>query len=289
MTMSRKTTLLLVALLTFLVSTAFAGEKVRVAFLSGHVTSGSYSNSLQRNSILSETVHLSYFPSLEYGSDLKIGNSTLKRNLSLTEINGNSFGGTFFWTPKTTHGTLLGGRVSLLNMGSDDPNSDKTLIPYLSIIYKSPDLRKYIDLGYANTGYNDTTAHQITLTSGFFIFNDWAWLQSRAYYIDLSNAVQNKNNTFALEESLIYYVLPGRASLSFYGMLGQRIYAYSPDLQTAYNLSDIQNGSGGMSASYSLSKRWSVYGDVTYESYKNNQIEDRYSVVYSTAGAVFVF
>ena len=220
---------------------------------------------------------------------LKIGNSQLKRKQSLPDIHGNSFAGTAFFTPKRGNSSFFGGTVSLLSVQSDDSNSDNTLIPYLSLIYKSPDFRTYIDLGYAHTGYNDTTANQITLTGGFSIFKDWVWSHARVYHIDLSETVQRKNNTFAFEERLIYYVLPGKANLSLYGMVGQRIYAYDPDLHASYNLSDIQSGSAGVSANYNLSKRVSLYGDATYELYNNNDRADRYNVIYSTAGASVTF
>ncbi|MBI5326794.1 MAG: hypothetical protein HZB80_00620 [Deltaproteobacteria bacterium] len=266
-----------------------AQEKGQAVSLSGHGTYGAYSGSTQRDNIISETLNLSYIPNPENGLNLTVKNSSLNLKSPLNDINGTNIGAEYLWTPKTEKGSFIGGKVGALYINSDDQNSDNTFIPFLAMLYKSPDLRKYFDFGYARTAYNDTTANQFTVTGGVSLFNDFVWSQTRLYYIDLTQMVQGKKNTFAVEERFTYYAIPEKLSLTLYGMLGQRIYAYDPDLQTAYNLSDIHEGSAGVSLNYNLTKSVSVYGDVTYEYYNNNNIDDKYNVQYSTAGISISF
>ncbi|MBI4826677.1 MAG: hypothetical protein HY807_09725 [Nitrospirae bacterium] len=275
---------IIVLLSMFIALPVFAEEKGEAISVFGHITYGSYSGSAERDDIISETLNLSYIPAPEYGASLKINNSNLNRKSPLGDINGTNVGLTYFLMPKRADGSAIGGKVSILHISSDDINSDNTFIPYVSAIYNSADLRKHLDLGYARTEYTDTRADQFTITGGVSLFNDWIWSQTRLFYIDLSEKVQDKENAFAVEERLTYYAIPKQLSISLYGMLGQRIFAYDPDLNTAYNLSDVQNGSAGVSVNYNLSKAVSVYGDVTYEAYKNNYIADRYNITYGTAG-----
>jgi hypothetical protein len=216
---------------------------------------------------------------------------------SYDDINDTNIGGTISWTPQMSGGGYLGGRISLLHIGSTDDNSDNTYIPYLSVVYKSGDLSKYLDLGFAHTQFNDSTASQYTVTGGISLFDGWVWSQTRLYYIDLSKRVPNKGSTFAAEERLTYYVIPKKLDVSLYGMAGQRIYAYDPDMNSSYNLSHVQTGSAGISANYNFTKNFALYADVTeeiykqitYVSYLDQTFSDYYNVTYYTAGIRFTF
>lgn len=281
--------LILFLLLLSVAFPVYAEEKQSGLSVSGNVTYGSYSNSIQRDTITLETLNLSYIPSAEYGAGLTLANSVLERKATLDNINGTNVGGTYFWTPKLSGGGYLGGKISLLHVNSDDANSDNTNIPFIALIYKSANLKQYLELGYAHTAYDDSTARQYTFTGGFSLFNDWVWSQTRLCYIDLSKKVFNKSNTFSVEERLTYFVIPKKLYLSLYGMLGEKIYAYDPDLNASYNLPDVLNGSAGFSANYNFTKTFAAFADITYESYKNELISDSYGVTYSTVGIRFNF
>lgn len=257
--------------------------------VSAQGTYGSYANSVQRARITSEILRISYVPDDDYGAGVKLNTYVLKRKAQLDDITGTNLGVTMFWTPKTEEGDFIGGVISVLSMKSSDSTSDKALIPYAAIIYKSPDLRHYFDAGYAQTSYVGSSANQVTLTSGSSLFQDWAWSQTRLYYITVTKQAQNSERVYALEERFTWYALPRELSFSLYGMLGQRIYAYDPDLQTAYSMPDVQTGSAGLTVVYNLSSSITVYGDVTREWYNDKDIADRYRATYGTLGMTFQF
>lgn len=267
----------------------FADKKESPISVLSHVTYGDYSGSAQRERIISETLNISYIPSPNYGLSFNVYNSKLDRKSPLEDIDTTIPSLSYFMFFKLNTDDCLGGRISVLNVQSDDKNSDGTTIPYLSFIYKTPDAAKYIDMGYTHMDYDDAAARQVTLTGGIALFNQWVWSQTRLYYIDLSKKVQDKSSTFAVEERLTYYAIPKKLTLTLYGLLGQRIYAYDPDLGIAYGLPDIQKGSVGLTIAYNFTKALSIYGDVTYEKYKNKTINDNYNVIYETLGLKYSF
>ncbi|MBU0600220.1 hypothetical protein KKB84_00245 [bacterium] len=284
--MSKRVIIVFLGMLMLLASSSvFAFEKEETFLpLGGHITYGSYSNSNQRESIISETMNCSYLinsssiPVFNSNLDFKLCQSNLTRKFPLSKIKGISSSLTYSCLEQLKTTDYLGARISATYIKSDDKNSNNTLIPYGSLIYKSSDFSKYLDFGYSRTAYKDTTIDQITLTGGTALFNWRTWLQTRLYYISLNKKVQEKDRVLAIEERFTYYAIPQRLSLAFYGMLGKRIYAYDPDLEAAYNLSDIQKGSGGLSATYNLTKALSMFGDITYEAYENKDISNDYSV-----------
>jgi hypothetical protein len=250
-----------------------------------------------RKDLYSEKLNLAYAHGAEFGGGLNVSGSHINMKLSYDDIRDTNIGGTMFWTPKMSGGSYLGGKVSVLHVSSTDENSDDTYIPFVSVIYKSADLSKYLDLGFAHTQYNDSTASQYTITGGISLFDGWVWSQTRLYFIDLSKEVPNKKNTFAAEERLTYYVIPQKLDVSLYGLVGQRIYAYDPDLNSSYNLSHVQTGSAGVSANYNFTKNFAVFCDVTHELYKqisyveflDQTFADNYGVTYYTAGVRVTF
>jgi len=287
----------MVLLLLCVAVPVFAEENADVFSMSGQGTYGFYSGSMNRDNLYSEKLNLTYAHGAEYGGGLSVAGLHIYMKSPNDDINDVNVGGTIYWTPKMSSGGFVGARVSVLRVGSSDDNSDDTYIPYVSLIYKSSDLSKYLDLGYARTEFIDSTANQYTLTGGISLFNGWVWSQIRLYFIDLTKKVSDKGNVFAAEERLTYYVIPKKLDVSLYGLAGRRIYAYDPDLNSSYNLSHIQTGSAGLSANYNFTKNFAVYGDVTHELYKqityaasvNKNIEDNYGVTYYTAGVRFTF
>jgi hypothetical protein len=275
-----------------------AEEKSDVFSMSGQGTYGSYSGSMFRDSLYSERLNLNYAHGVEYGGGLTAAGSHINMKYGGgDDINDTNLGGTLFWTPKTSGGSYIGAKVSLLNITGTFDNYDGMYIPYVSVIFKSSDLSKYLDLGYARSEFNDTTASQYTLTGGISLFNGWVWSQTRLYFIDLTIKVPNKGSTFAVEERLTYYVVPQKFDVSLYGMAGQRIYAYDPDINSSYNLDHVQTGSAGISANYNFTKNFAAFADVTYELYKQvgyNPFEnmyhyDNYATTYYTAGLRVTF
>ncbi len=280
---------LAIGTLVLMAMPALAAESEGPFSVTGQFTYGSYSGSVERKSITSETLNAAYNPAPDFGANINLYHSDLDRKSPLDNEATTNFGATVFKFLQLGNRGSIGGRFSGTYVTSDDKNSDDTFIPYFSIMYKTPDSSKYVDIGYANSSYRDTTVNQYTLTGGIALFNWWTWSQTRIYFIDLSKDLQGKGSTFAVEERFTYYAIPKKLTLTGYVLLGQRIFAYDPDLGLVYNLGDVQKGSGGVTASYNFTKQINAYADVTYEAYKNETINDRYDAIYWTVGVRYKF
>lgn len=268
---------------------ALAAEIEGPFSVTGQFTYGNYSGSTERKSITSETLNAAYNPAPDFGANINLYHSDLVRRSPLENEATTNVGATVFKYFQAGNSGSIGGRLSGTYVTSDDKNSDNTFIPYLSIMYKTPDSSKYVDIGYANSSYRDTTVNQYTVTGGIELFNWWTWSQTRLYFINLSKNIEGKGNTFAVEERFTYFAIPKKLTLSAYVLLGQRIFAYDPDLGIVYNLGDIQKGSGGLTASYNITKNLTAFGDITYEAYKNGTISNNYYGTYWTVGMKYRF
>lgn len=273
----------------FMVSPVFAEAQKEVLSVDVHATYGKYSDSVQRDKIESGTVNLQFAPNIDDSIALAWHTSKLTRKAPLDNIDGTTWAATLTKFFALDNNGYLGGTAKVLYNKSDDTNSDHRTIPYVALAYKTPDRSKYVDIGYAYTEFVSPTINQYTATGGIALFDGWVWSQTRLYYIHLSKEVQGKTNTFAVEERLSYFAIPQTLTLSLYGMLGERIYVFDPDLTTAYTLPDIQTGSAGATVTWNLSKELSIYADGTYEAYNNADINNKYSVLYGTVGVKFSF
>jgi len=252
-------------------------------YLSGSVTYGDYMKSIERDYILTERVNLSVIPDLTSGLTFHFENVKLSKNAGYEDINQNQYGiSGYKAVPVEAVNGYLGGRLDVQYLNSDDALTDNTAIPYVAFTYKSNDGGLYLDLGYAHSAYNHPDVNQYTATVGASLLNGKSWSQTRFYVIDLNETTQGQNTTYAVEERLSYYVVPDKLTLSLYGLLGERIFAYDPDIYEVYNLADVQKGSLGGTVSYQLTPALKVLGDLTWEAYKNHDINDDYSVLYGT-------
>lgn len=265
----------------------FSQENKESVSVSGYVTQGTYSDSVYRRSIKSQTMSIFYAPAPDYGLTLNVARSKVYYNPPLAPIEGTNTGISFFKYFDTGTSGYLGGKISATTIKSDDTNSDGALVYYMSVMRKPHGEDAYYDLGFSYANYKDTSASQLTLTGGMALFNWWAWSQTRIYVITQSKKIKE---TVAIEERFTYYAVPKKLTLTFYGILGQRVYAYDPDLGAVYNLPDTQRGStGGVSVTLSPIKSLSLIGDITYETYENEGINNSYTVKYTTLGLQYTF
>lgn len=303
--------LFLVLLLLYIVismkSLSSAEEKIDVFSVSGQETYGTYNNSIFRHDIYTETFNLNYAHGVLYGGGLTASISNISTQSSpvgvmtsgfhynfnpIGEIRGYNVGGTVFYTPMISGGSFVGGKVNLLRIHSSDANSNDTYIPYVSLIFKSADLSKYFDIGYARTGFRDSAADQYTLTGGFSLFKDYVWFQTRLCFIDLSKLVSNSGETFAVEEHITFFAIPEKLNFTVSGLVGKKIYGYDPDLNSSYNLADILTGSMGITANYNFTKNVAVFVDVTHEFYRmliTGFNDNNYGATYFTGGVRGIF
>lgn len=268
-----------------------AEEEASKVSVTGQTTFGSFSSSSDKSSLTTETININYTPSVETSLNLSVANSKIRNKPPDGYTDQITTWLAFSQAFKLKDGGSLGGKWSLLHIRTNDSMSDKILIPAAVVFYKTDDFRGYADAGYAYTPRKDgVSINQLTFTGGVSLFNDRLWSSTRLFLIGISRNVQNRDRTFAVEQKFTYYAIPKRLALTFYGLIGERFYAYEPDTGSTYGPFDIQTGSVGLTASYDISKSLSVFGDVTKENYlKEVPRRLRHNATYSTLGVTYKF
>ncbi|MBI4828094.1 MAG: hypothetical protein HY804_04685 [Nitrospinae bacterium] len=193
-------------------------------------------------------------------------------------------GATVFHTIPLAPDGRLGVRASVVNVKSDDANSDATNVPYGQVSWKSSGY--YADFGAASAAYHKAVAVQYSLTGGVSFFDGALRSQTRVYYTTLSDTLQDRDSTLAVEERVTLAV---SKQLIFSASVtpGEKMYPYLPDLNYANNSSDLQTGSANLRASYHVTPAMSLTGDVTVERYWNKPLNNSYGVTYWTIGVSY--
>jgi hypothetical protein len=265
-----------------------AAESSAPLSLTAQTTYGSYGGSAERKDLVSEVATLAYETG-QFGASVAVRNWKLFRTSPLGNLSGITGNASLYARKKIGTEGFVGASTALTYLTGNDSNTDRILIPFGAITCKTPDGGQYFDIGYAVMDYRDSTANQVTATYGIALFDRYVWSQTRLYYIDLSKPVQGKGLTFAAEERLTWYVVPAVFSVTLSGMVGQRVYAYDPDLRIAYTMPDIQRESGGLTATWEITPSLRLFGDVTYETYEKRSINNSYSATYGTVGLTYTF
>ena len=276
-------------LLSALPASVHAAGVAPAVSLSGQATYGAYGGSEQRKDIFSESAALVYQPPTGMGASILGRDETLHRKDGLSTVRETDAGLSLFETAGIGRDGYLSVCGSFTRIFSDDRDSDRTNILYGAVSGKLPESSLYLDLGVARSGYASTSARQVTATAGFQLFDPRLYLRTRLFYINLSSPVEGERNSVALEERLYWYLLPGRLTLTLYGLAGRRVHAYDPDTGIPYTQPDIQRGSAGLTALYAVTPALRLYLDETGEAYRNDSIDNRYIGVYSTLGVAYTF
>jgi hypothetical protein len=251
-------------------------------------TYGFYSGSDERKSLLAEAVSAVYATE-EFGASVAARNWKLTRVSTLGNLSGLDTNVSLYGREKLGTAGYVGGTVALNYLTSDDSNTNRKFVPYGAISCLTPDGGQYVDFGFAHSEYADTNVNQYSATFGISFFDRYLWSQARLYYNNLSSTVQGKGHTFAMEEQLTWFALPGKVSLTLSGRIGQSIYGYNQDSGIAYTMPDIQKESGGLTATWNITPSLRMLGDVVYERYEKSSISNSYGATYSTLGLAYKF
>lgn len=167
--------------------------------------------------------------------------------------------GRYHFTPDQIPGRLTT-RLDLHYINNNDVtrNTDKVKTYAPQISYLSADKRRYLDLGYARSLYQeDLHVEQWTPTVGLG-FNEGAdWLQFRGWFIASSNQArsQGKSSTQALEMKWTHWLgqNPLRIDNIKFGLVeGERIYAVDGDAGSVANLADVNRGAASVGAEWKV-------------------------------------
>lgn len=285
--MKLKSTILTLGVLSFAAQLNAADAPAPIS-IEAHGTYGSYAGSVERKNFSAENVAIDYATEA-FGASAAVRRWDLSRTNSLGDLNGTDTNVLLYARKKVGNEGYWGVNAAATYLSNNDSNTDKTLVPYGAIAYKTSDGGNYFDVGFASMGFSDTTTSQYTATWGTALFNRYVWAQTRVYYNNLSKKAQGVNDTFAVEERVTWYVVPHKFSLTLSGLTGQRIYGYDPDLRIVYSLADILRDSVGLTATWELTPSLNLFADATYETYEKQSINNKYSATYGTVGLKYKF
>ena len=207
-------------------------------------------------------------------------------------------------TPDSLPGRLTL-RMDLLGVSNNDRTNETDQVrlwaPRLSYLSRGKSF--YLDAGYADSRYGDSinpargTLHvkQWAPAVGFGFNQNADWLQFRLYDIRNTNALRsaNKTRTTAVEASWTHYFKAGgwMPELVQFGVLGgERMYAFDPDTQVVYNLTDLQKEGVTLGARWKLGGNTRLHlstGHNRYESPAAGTPATHYTGTYGYAGLSF--
>lgn len=180
------------------------------------------------------------------------------------------------------------GNVTLINSTND------IVVVYPQISYINYKNTFYVDLGYAASRYqyNDSLADNVgvdqwTATVGFSWNNQFDWLQTRVYTMQLSNGKQTGGETSgeALEMKWTHWLGAdtghGIDNITTSVMGGGRFFAVDPDSHVIFSISDQQTASVSLTAQWKMSGRSKFMAVVGLDAYDDVAIQNQYTSGYT--------
>ncbi len=164
-------------------------------------------------------------------------------------------------------------------------NTDRVNVVAPQVGWLSSDATLYLDLGYANSRYqNQLTAHQTTPTVGFGFNSGADWVQLRAYLIRGLNPARaaGQSGTSGLDMKWTHFfasespLMP--ASLSLGVATGERLYAVDIDAQSVANLVDMHKGAASLALTWKLTKRAKLFLLAGQSRFRNLALSNDYKL-----------
>jgi len=261
----------------------FAADDEATCSFAAQSAYGFYDRSIERKRYFSDGFTLGCTPD-DAGAIVGVNNWELTRERPQNDLKGTEYRFSVYEYKKSEDAGSVGMALALTYLTGNDENTRRTVVPYVAFMYRTEDAKAYYDVGFAQSDYLDASSRQFTVTGGRSLFSGYVWSQTRLYYIDLSNEVQEKDYTMAVEERLTWFLVPEKFFLTLYGLLGNRIYSYDPDTGLVYSLPDIESGTVGLTLAYDIAPGFRLFADVTHKSYAKPSINDRYTATYGTVG-----
>lgn len=260
--------------------------------LGAQVIYGAYSGALQRDSMTGEGLVLSSDYLEQGGYTLGLNHSNVKAQGGVTDTRQNALfaSGRTHFTPDKLPGRLSV-RLDLHVVDNDDAtrNTDAVMAIAPQVSYLSFDKRRYYDLGYARSSYqNNLSVNQWTPTAGFALNDGADWLQVRGWLIDPSNPAraQGKDATAALEMKWTHWLAANFAGIDNMKLgltAGERIYAVDGDAGSLSNLADINRGGLNLGAEWKLGKTSTLLAMIGQDRFRNASLTpvDDYTLNYA--------
>jgi len=238
------------------------------ATISPQITASSFTGSPSRDSVTSYGLSTDFqyleragFAFSYDSTELKLKPATATASATTIQQTSAYLSGRMTFTPDTLTGFLSVSADVLSANNNDSSNETNGVVVGASkISFLNYAKTYYLDLGYARSGYGDSTigngslsVQQLTPTLGLGFGSNW--LQLRGYNIQISNPAraQGNSSTSAVETIFTHYysgvgLIPSQIRLG--ALFGTRIYAV--DSSTIYNLADVQKGGLSLAAQWSI-------------------------------------
>lgn len=256
---------------------------------------GQYSGSEERDSLN----NFGFFLRSDYleraGFTVGYNRTTLKFNGSDTDIDQDNIfaSGKVQLTPDWAPGRITL-RIDGHFVSNNDPSNESGVTVIAPLVsYLSNDKTFYVDLGYAQSSYDDSVliadeldVDQFTPTLGFGFNEQRDWLQLRGYLIDLSSSAraQGVEDTAAIEAKWTHWFSNSKPlgidNFRLAAVAGERLFAVDPDAGLTYNLTDLQTGGLSLGSEWRLSERNQVLLVLGAEEFENEAINDDYRNVF---------
>jgi len=239
---------------------------------------GRYTSAQQRDALSGYGLALSADYLEQGGFSLGLNHTTINSKASAAGIRQNALfaSGRLHLTPDAMPGRFTL-RLDMHAIDNNDAtrNTDSVFALAPQVAYLSFDKRRYYDLGYAHSTYqNSLLVNQFTPTVGFGLNEGADWLQLRGWFITPSNTsrAQGKNATRALEAKWTHWTgtnLAGIDNIKASIVAGERIYAVEGDAGNVANLSDIHRGGASLGAEWKLGKTSTLLALVGRDRFRN--------------------
>jgi len=250
---------------------------------------GGYGGSVQRDSVSGYGAAVTVERTDKGGVTLMLNHTDVEMKPGNADIDQNALfvsGRRYFKAGEA--GAALTTRLDVHAVDNNDATKDTDEVTAYApqVSYLSADKRRYADLGYAHTDYqNNLEVNQLTPTLGVLL-SDYNWLQVRGWFIEPSNPAraQGKDSTQAVEGKLTHWfgtAKPlGLNNLRLSLLAGERIYAVDQDAGAVSNLSDIQRGSLSLGGEWKFGKTGSAIAILGREQNRNATLGDDYDLTY---------
>jgi hypothetical protein len=260
------------------------------------LTYGTYRSAPTRDRMTSYGVFADgqYFDQGGVSAGVSHSDLTFKNGATTLRQDNYFLSGRMNFTPDTVPGSVTvraDGHYVKNNDATNETSNVRVFAPQVSFL--SYDKTHYFDLGYARSGYGESTVgngslavDQWTPTAGFALNEGVDWVQLRLYNIRAKNAVTT-SSTDSLEAKRTQYPMVGPWSpqqVQLGALMGKRRFAVDADSASVYNLADMQRGGVSAGAQWQIAPDARVLLSGGYDRYETQGGGTGYSGTYIYTG-----
>lgn len=170
---------------------------------------------------------------------------------------------------------------------ASDAGVDGRFPLYANLSYLSAGKNFYLDaaLHYFPNAVADKLEGSATVGKAFF--NYYLWAQIGVHLSRYERPVQEMKSGWSIHPELTYYLIPGKMTVTAYGIWGRQVFSYNPGTLLLYMSEVTLRGNAGVTLYYRLGRRWQPYLDAQWEGYEDRRFPARFQALYFTVGLFY--